>query len=316
MRKLRIIFMGTSIFAVPALKALLETSHEIVGVVSQPDRPRGRGKQLHPTPVKEAALQYDLAVYQFARIKDTEAHGIILNLNPDLIVVASYGQIIPLEILNIPAMGCINVHASLLPRYRGAAPIQRAIMDGERKTGITIMKMDQGLDTGDILLQEQVDINADIDHGGLEQLLARMGAQLLLKAIDGLMQGSIHPQKQDDENATYAKMISREEERIDWSQPAWNIHNHIRGLCPLPGAYTIFKEERLKIFRSRIADESVKGEAGVITGITQQGFVVQTGEGSLEILEVQKQGKKRMAAREFIKGYSIDRQNRFDSREG
>lgn len=316
MKRLRILFMGTSIFAVPTLEALNHSNHDVIGVVSQPDRPRGRGKHMQATPVKEAALQYSLPVYQFGRIKEPEAIKFIDQLNPDMIVVVSYGQIIPPEILSIPALGCVNVHASLLPRFRGAAPIQRALMEGETKTGVTTMLMDPGLDTGDILLQEEIDINPDIDHGQLEQLLANIGAKLLLQTLEGIIQGSIHPQKQNDGDSTYAGMINREEEEIDWGRPARDIHNHIRGLCPVPGAYTMFNGERLKIFHSHVVDEHVRGEVGLIISQTENGFIVQTGEGSLEVLEVQKPGKKRMKAREFSKGYAINERSRFNSREG
>ncbi len=315
MKHLRIMFMGTSVFAVPSLEALIASHHEVIGVVSQPDRPRGRGKHLQPTPVKEVAVRHGLEVLQFARIKDLEARQEISRLNPDLIVVVSYGQIIPMEILDIPKMGCVNVHASLLPRYRGAAPIQRAIMDGETVTGITTMLMDRGLDTGDILMQAETPIVEDIDHGELEQCLAELGARLLISTIDGLINGRIEPRKQNAAFACYAAMIKRDEEEINWGYPAFNIHNHIRGLSPVPGAYTIFRDERLKIFRSRVLDKQGRGEAGMIVDLTADGFVVQTGEGTLEILELQKQGRKRMGAREFMKGFPLNERSKLGKQE-
>lgn len=302
---LKIVFMGTSQFAVPSLEALAHSPHWLIGVVSQPDRPRGRGRRLQPTPVKEAALRHGVPVLQFERIRDEQAVQGIKELAPDLIVVVSYGQILPADLLKVPKWGCVNVHASLLPDYRGAAPVQRAIMDGRTTTGVTTMLMDVGMDTGDILMQEEVPIPDDIDHGALECRLAEVGAELLTRTISGLLNGSIRPEPQEHDKATYATMISREDELISWTWSARAIHNRIRGLSPFPGAYTMFQGERLKLYRSRIFEESGHGEAGVILFATTDGLVVQTGQGSLELLEVQKAGKKRMSIREFIKGYPL-----------
>lgn len=304
-KALKIVFMGTSQFAVPSLETLAGSPHQLMGVVSQPDRPRGRGRRLQPTPVKEAALRYGIPVLQFERIRDEQAVQGVKELVPDLIVVVSYGQILPADLLQAPQWGCINVHASLLPDYRGAAPIQRAIMDGRTITGVTTMLMDVGMDTGDILLREEVPISDEIDHGGLETRLAEVGAKLLLKTVAGLSAGSIRPVPQEHDKATYAAMISREDELISWTWPAREIHNRIRALSPFPGAYTIFQGERLKLYRSRVVEESGQGQEGVFLFATSDGLVVQTGQGALEILEVQKAGKKRMAAREFIKGYPL-----------
>lgn len=302
---LNILFMGTSRFAVPSLEALAGSNHQLIGVVSQPDRPRGRGRRLQPTPVKEAAMRYGISVQQFERIKDEQAQYWVKELAPDLIVVVSYGQILSADLLKIPKWGCVNVHASLLPDYRGAAPIQRAIMDGCSITGVTTMLMDVGMDTGDILLQEQVPIPNDIDHGDLETLLAEVGAKILINTINGLTKGDISPLKQEHERATYAAMITREDELISWTWSAQDIHNRIRALSPFPGAYTMFRGERLKLYRSRVFDELSSGEEGVFLFATGDGLVVQTGHGSLEILDVQKPGKKRMAAGEFLKGYPL-----------
>lgn len=304
-KPLKIVFMGTSEYAVPSLEALAGSSHQLVGVISQPDRPRGRGKRLQPTPVKEAASRHDIPVWQFERIRETQAVQQVRELGPDFIVVVSYGQILPPDLLKIPKEGCVNVHASLLPYYRGAAPIQRAIMDGWRTTGVTTMLMDAGMDTGDILLQEEVPISDEADHGQLESQLAEVGAHLLLDTIAGLSAGSIKPIEQDDAQATYASMISREDELIAWFWSAREIHNRIRALSPFPGAYTMFHGERLKLYRSRVYDELSSGEEGVFLFATAEGMVVQTGRGALEILEVQKAGKKRMAAREFLKGHTL-----------
>lgn len=302
---LKILFMGTSQFAVPSLEVLAGSPHRLIGVVSQPDRPRGRGRRLQPTPVKEAALCHGVSVMQFERIRDEQAVQGIKELMPDLIVVVSYGQILPAALLKVPKWGCINVHASLLPEYRGAAPIQRAIMDGRNITGVSTMLMDVGMDTGDILLQEEVPIPDEIDHGGLQTRLAIVGAELLDKTIAGLLSGSIRPVPQEHDKATYAAMISREDELLSWTWTAREIHNRIRALSPFPGAYTDFQGERLKIYRSRVFNETGHGPEGVFLFATNDGLVFQTGQGALEILEVQKAGKKRMAAREFIKGYPL-----------
>ncbi|MEN6390628.1 MAG: methionyl-tRNA formyltransferase [Syntrophomonas sp.] len=302
---LKILFMGTSLFAVPSLEALAGPPHHLVGVVSQPDRPRGRGRRLQPTPVKEAALRYGIPVLQFDRIRDELAVQGIKELGPDLIVVVSYGQILPPDLLKVPKWGCVNVHASLLPHYRGAAPIQRAIMDGLTVTGVSTMLMDVGMDTGDILLQEEVPIPDEIDHGGLETRLAQVGAGLLTKTVAGMSTGSIKPVPQEHDKASYAAMISREDELISWNSSAREIHNRIRALSPFPGAYTMFQGERLKLYRSRVFKELGQGPEGVFLFATNDGLVFQTRQGALEILEVQKAGKKRMAAREFIKGYPL-----------
>lgn len=299
---IKIIFMGTSEFAVPSLEALINSPFSVLAVVSQPDRPRGRGKRLQPTPVKEAALRYNLDVYQFPHIKDAAALEVLSALHPDLLVVVSYGQIIPDQLLQVPALGSINLHASLLPHLRGAAPLQRAIMAGETETGNTTMLMDAGLDTGDILLQEKVAIDPDMDHGQLQALLAEKGAVLLNSTIMKLARGELAGRPQNQGESSYAAMISREEELIDWSAAARIIHNLIRALSPAPGAYTILEGQRIKIFRSRVHSCDSRGQYGKIINCTPDGLMVQTGEGCLEILELQKEGKKRMKVRDFIKG--------------
>lgn len=310
-RPLKIVFMGTSVFAVPSLEILASSPHRLIGVVTQPDRPRGRGKHLQTTPVKEAAMRHGIPVMQFERIREKQAVQEIQRLSPDLIIVVSYGQILPADLLNVPNLGCVNVHASLLPEYRGAAPIQRAIMDGRTATGVTTMLMDIGMDTGDILLQEEVPISDEIDHGQLEIRLAEVGACLLLETIAGLATGSIQPEQQNHEQASYAAMITREDELISWAWSAREIHNRIRALSPFPGAYTTFQGERLKLYRSRVFEDTGDGGEGVFLFATADGLVVQTGRGALEILEVQKSGKKRIAAREFVKGYPLVQGSRF-----
>jgi len=302
---LKIVYMGTSLFAVPSLQSLIKSRHQVVGVVSQPDRPRDRGKRISPTPVKEIATQHDIPVYQPARIKSPEAIEQIKLWQPELIVVVSYGQIIPRQILEYPALGCINVHASLLPRYRGAAPIQRALMAGEKISGITTMFMDEGLDTGDIILQLEVPVKDEYDHGQLEVILAEIGALLLAETIDQLESGNAPRIPQQEELASYAGRITREDEKIDWSQSAEMIHNQIRALSPNPGAWTTIDNNKTKIYKSRVISND---ESGVISQIVEVGndeFSVQSGKGILEILEVQRAGKKRMPASDFLRGCQL-----------
>lgn len=303
---MNILFMGTSVFAVPSLQHLVQAGYNLVGVVSQPDRPRGRGKKLQAPPVKQEATRLGLPVYQFNKIKDPQAIELVKSLQPDLIVVAAYGQIIPRDILEYPQWGCINVHASLLPHYRGAAPIQRALMAGESVVGVTTMFMDEGLDTGDIILQKSMEIGSNTTHGELEKVLAEEGASLLLATIAMFETGQVVRTKQDDSQSNYAPMIDRSDEVIDWSKSAWDIHNQIRALSPSPGTYTVLNGSKLKIYQSRLSSHQGKGESGQFIGPTDLGFLVQTGDGVLEVLEVQKAGKKRIPAREFLKGNPLD----------
>ncbi|MEN6326799.1 MAG: methionyl-tRNA formyltransferase [Syntrophomonas sp.] len=302
---MRIVFMGTSVFAVPSLEALIASKNEIAMVVSRPDRPKGRGHKLSPTPVKSVADSHGIPVFQPHSIKSAEAVQQVQDWQPDLIVVVSYGQIIPPAILDFPLYGCINVHASLLPRYRGAAPIQRALMAGEKASGISIMFMDKGIDTGDIIKQSQVEIPDNMNHGELEGILARQGAELLLSTIEGLADNSYTRVKQDDSQATYAERLTKNDEQIDWSKPAYVIHNQIRALDPAPGAFTRIGDIKVKIFATRIAEEQGSGVIAEIVKIDQQGFIVQTGEGTLQVLELQKEGKKRMLAPDFLKGHNL-----------
>lgn len=307
-RSLRIIFMGTPDFAVPSLKALVKEGYEIITVITQPDRPKGRGQKLSASPVKEEALRLGLTVIQPEKINTQEVIKEIRLLNPDLIVVVAFGQILPLEILSLPPLGCINVHASLLPRYRGAAPIHWAIIQGEKESGLTTMLMDQGLDTGDMLLNEKVSILKDMTSGELHDLLALKGAILLIKTIKLWQQGQIKPVSQKELPSSYAPLLKREHELIHWEQPVEQIHNQIRGLNPWPGAYTHFAESILKIWEAKIYTLNDSGqEPGTVTFcIKGQGFVVQTGQGQLLVTQVQPMGKKRISAESFINGYHLE----------
>jgi len=302
---LKVVFMGTSAFAVPTLQRIIDSSHQIMAVISQPDRPSGRGGKLTPSPIKELALKYSLRVFQPDRIKEPSAIQQVQAMEADLIVVVSYGQIIPASILYYPRYGSINVHASLLPYYRGAAPIQRAIMAGEKETGITIMYMDEGLDTGDIIVQTKTAIGPNMEHGELEPLLAEQGANLLLDTMAMLEKCQVKRTPQDHARATYAQRLMREDEVVDWSQPAVNIHNQLRALSPLPGGYTVVDGVKVKLFNTR-AIEGMSGRlAGEIERADSQGLWVQTGQGILEIGELQKAGKRRMPVSEYLKGNSM-----------
>lgn len=314
---MRIVFMGTSKFALPSLKTLIASGYGIKGVVSQPDKPRGRGHKSTPTPVKELALQHNLELFQTANIKTDESIERIKQWQPELIIVVSYGQIIPPALLAYPRHGCINVHASLLPHYRGAAPVQRALMDGVKSTGVTIMFMDKGLDTGDIILQGEVAVDAGINHGELEEILAGEGADLLLQAVRRLAKGEKLPSlPQDGSQASYAARISKEDEIINWAHTANSINNHIRALNPQPGAYSCINGTKVKIFAGRVINKAGSGVIGEVIKVEKDAFQVQTGEGILEISELQRPGKKRMAASEFLKGFMLHPGNLLGAEEG
>ncbi len=302
---MKIVFMGTSDFAIPSMARIIDSQHEIVGVVTQPDRPKGRGKKVTSSPIKDLALEHNLDIFQPVRIKDDDSIDMLRNWEADIIVVVSYGQIIPSDILDSPRLGCINVHGSLLPHYRGAAPIQRAIMAGDRVSGVTTMFMNEGLDTGDIILQMPVDIDEDMDHGELESILAQVGADLLIDTIAVLASGSCPRRKQDNHRSSYAAMLTRKDEEIDWNDSAIKIHNQIRALSPQPAAFTSFSGEKFKIFSSQLVSDKEIGVAGQVTGFTKDGFRVQTGQGILEITEVQKEGKKRISCSDFLKGFEL-----------
>lgn len=296
--------MGTPDFSVGALKALAENGYEIAGVVTQPDKPRGRGKASAMTPVKEAALELGLTVYQPARVREQSFMDTVRALNPDVIVVSAFGQIIPKALLELPRYGCVNIHASLLPKYRGAAPIQWAVMDGEPVSGVTIMQMDEGLDTGDMLAKTEVPLEPDETGGSLFDKLSRAGADLLIRTLPALEQGTLTPEKQPLESPTaYARMIRKEDGRIDWNLEAEAIERRIRGLNPWPSAYTELTGKILKIWRAEVLPKESGQTPGTVTEAGKGGFCVQTGKGVLRLLEVQLEGKKRMDAQAFLRGF-------------
>jgi methionyl-tRNA formyltransferase len=299
---LRVVFFGTPSFAVPTLAALLASRHTLVGVVTQPDRPRGRGQKRTGSPVKEAALAAGVPVLQPLSVKAGDFPAQLAALNADIGVVAAYGQILTERLLATPRLGMINVHASLLPRYRGAAPVHRAVIDGETATGVTIMRMVRALDAGPMIVSERVPIGSDDTSVELENRLAHTGAALLSRALDDIASGRAHETPQDDMAATYAPRLSKDDGRVDWTAPASTIHNLIRGLHPWPHAVTFAGTERLILHRSRAAATSGSGPPGTIVVASGDRLSVATGEGTLDLVEIQVEGKRPMHVREFLAG--------------
>jgi len=306
---MRIVFFGTPQFAVPSFNALIKAGEEIIAVVTQPDKKKGRGHLLSQPPVKELSVSNGIRVLQPVKIKDTAFLNELSSIKPELIVVVAYGRILPESILTLPLLGCVNVHASLLPKYRGAAPIPWAIIDGEKTTGVTTMLMDHGLDTGDILLQEELEIIAEDTTETLSGKLSELGASLLLKTIKGIGDGSIKPEPQTGE-ATYAPVIKKEDGRIIWSKRATELFNFVRGMYPWPGAYCYLNKERIKLIRVTAIDGS--GKAGRIEKAQKGEFVVGTDEGLLSIIELQPEGKNIMSAKAFLHGRNIKEGTYFD----
>ena len=304
---MRIVFMGTPDFAVGSLQALCESGkHEILAVVTQPDRPKGRGNKLLQTPVKEYALAQGLTVYQPQKVKTPEFVELLHELQPELIVVAAFGQFLSKEILELPKYGCINVHASLLPKYRGAAPIQYAIIKGEKESGVTIMQMDIGMDTGAMLDKVVVPIAENTTMGELHDALREQGATLLLQVIDKIAAGTAVAEPQDDAQATYATLLDRSMEHIDWSKTAQEVHNLIRGFNPAPSTFTKLPNGKsLKIWGSKMTDKSSAAAAGTVIATGKHSFFVACGEGVLEITDVQPESKKRMPAQVFLNGRGV-----------
>lgn len=302
---MRVIFMGTPDFAVPSLEALL-TKHEVVLVVTQPDKPKGRGKKMVPTPVKACALEHGIPVLQPEKVKEPEFVEQLRSYEPDLIAVTAFGQILSEPILEMPKYGCINVHGSLLPKYRGAAPMQWSIIDGEKMTGITTMYMAKGLDSGDMLLKAEVEITDEDTFATIHDKMAVTGANLLLDTLDQLEAGTLERIPQDHDAATYAPMITKETGHIDWSKNRQDIINLIRGLNPVPAAYTIYEEEVLKIFGAALSDVQADSAAnGEIVAVVKKGFVVKCGDGCLLITEVQARGGKRMMTDAYLRGHAM-----------
>jgi methionyl-tRNA formyltransferase len=301
----RIIFMGTPAYAVPTLKAIHHSPHHLELVVTQPDRPRGRGRKVLPPPVKQAAVEFGYEVIQPTRIIPPEFAASLKGRNPDLLVVVAYGRILPKSVLDVPRIGAVNVHASLLPKYRGAAPIQWAVINGEKETGITTIFMDEGMDTGDILLTASEPITAEDTAATLHDRLAQLGARVLLQTLEKLADGSVKPVAQDHTRATPAPMLKKDDGRINWHQTAEQIECFVRGVRPWPGAFTFFEKERLKIYRVEAMDSSEEAAPGTVLDGFPDELRVAAGSGAVLILEIQGESGKRMPIAEFLRGRAI-----------
>lgn len=298
--------MGTPDFAVSILEEIIQAGHELIGVVTQPDKVKGRGGRISFPAVKEAALKHNLNIYQPAKVRNPEFIQLIRNLEAEVIVVAAFGQLLPKELLDMPPYGCINVHASLLPKYRGAAPIQAAIINGDEQTGVTIMHMDVSLDTGDMILWESIPIAPDETGGSLHDKLAMLGAKLLVKALKQLEEGNASRIPQNDSQATHVSMMNKEMGNIDFSKPAVDIERMIRGLNPWPSAYTKLNGKTLKLWSAKVVECQDNARPGEIINVGKDIITVKTGKDALEIHELQLEGKKRLGCDAFLRGYSIE----------
>ena len=303
---MKVVFMGTPDFAVPTLEALIK-KHDVAAVVTQPDKPKGRGKKMVFPVVKEKALEHNIKVYQPVKVRDSAFVEILKELDPDVIVVVAFGQILSEDILNIPKYGCINVHGSLLPKYRGAAPIQWSVINGEELGGITTMYMAKGLDSGDMILKAEEKITEDDTYGSLYGRLSFIGAELLIETLDLLEKGEAVRIPQDDDEATLAPMITRDMEHIDWNNNSRDISNLIKGLNPQPTAYTMYKDEKLKIWFAEAENTEYSGEIGEIVDVRKKDFVVKTKDGAVAVKEVQAQGGKKMSADAYMRGHVIEK---------
>lgn len=302
---MKIMFMGTPDFAAVTLRALCERGYNVAGVVSQPDKPKGRGMSVMPTPVKAVALEYDIPTFQPESLKQGELMPFLEEIDPDIIIVVAYGKILPEYVLNYPKYGCVNGHASILPEYRGAAPIQRAIIDGKTETGVTAMYMEKGLDTGNIIMVDKIDIASDDTAETLHDKLALVGAEVLIKTIERFKAGDFSSTKQDDERATYAAMLTKAEGEINWNKTADEVYNLIRGMDSWPMAYTYYMGKRFVPYGCEKA--WAKGAPGEIVEVNKEGFIVACSEGAIKIKEVKFDGKKRMSVKDYLVGNKIEK---------
>ena len=303
---MNIVFMGTPEFAVPCLQKLIDDGHNVKGVFTQPDKPKGRGHKMQFPPVKECAVNAGIPVFQPLKMRDGEALSILESLNPELIIVVAYGKILPKEILEFPKFGCINMHASILPRYRGAAPIQWSVLNGEALSGVTAMQMDVGLDTGDMLLTKTVEIGENETAGELHDKLSLLGAQVMAETIDLLLNGELKPEKQDDSESNYAPMLSKDLCPIDWNETAQKVHNKVRGLSPWPVATAKLGEKKVKIHKTIVSEPS-NGKPGEVIVSDKKLIVACGGSTSVEIVVLQTEGKKAMNAADFLRGNPIEK---------
>ena len=308
----KIVYMGTPEFAVPPLEALLHGPDDVMAVVTQPDRPKGRGRKLTPPAVKVLAQERNIPVFQPTKVSEPSFVKTLTDLEPDLLVVCAFGQILPQSILDIPKLMPINIHGSLLPKYRGAAPIQWAILNGETETGITIMKMDAGMDTGPMLLKRKLSIDQDMTFGRLSQEMSLLGAKALMEALELLEAGKLAEEEQPEEGVSYAPPIKKEQLKIDWNLPADKIHCQLRAFDPKPGAWCLLDGQRVRLFTPRVVDESQGGEPGTIIRSGPESFVISCGEGTLEVKEIQWPGKKRLKVSDFLRGKKIPEGTRLD----
>lgn len=304
---MKVVFMGTPDFAVPSLEMLIE-KHEVVAVVTQPDKPKGRGKKMVYPIIKEKALEHNITVLQPNKVREEEFIEVLKELNADIIVVVAYGQILPESILNMPKYGCINVHGSLLPKYRGAAPIQWSVINGEKKTGVTTMYMAKGLDSGDMLLKGEMDILEDDTFGSLRDRMSLVGAKVLEETLEKIQSGSVERIEQNHNEATYAPMIEKETGHINWEKGSDEIINLIKGMDPQPGAFCIYKDEVLKVWKAvKVEDKYESANIGEIVDINKKGFIVKTNDGALLITEIQAKGGKRMTTDAYLRGHEIEK---------
>ena len=303
---MKIVFMGTPDIAVPCLQKIIDEKYEILGVVTQPDKPKGRGKKLGMSPVKELAIENNIPVYQPVKARDKEFIDKIKSLNPDVIVVVAFGQILPKEILEIPKLGCINVHVSLLPKYRGAAPINWVIINGEEKTGVTTMYMDEGLDTGDMILKTEVNLDENITAGELHDKMMNIGAETLKETLRLIEEGNAPREVQNHEEFSYAPIMKKTLGNIDFSKSAREIHNLVRGVNPWPSAYTTYNDVIMKVWKTKVLDEKSTKDVGTIIDVSKDGIKVSTIDNVLLIEEIQMPNKKRMLVGEYIKGNTIE----------
>ena len=301
---MKILFMGTPEFAAVNLKAIVD-KHDVVAVVSQPDRPKGRGKKLQPTPVKEVALEYNIPVYQPEKIKDKEFVDFLKTIDADVYVVVAYGQILSQEILDIPKYGCVNVHGSLLPKYRGSSPIQWSILNGDKITGVTTILMDKNCDTGDMLVKKTMEILPDDTYGSLHDRMAPIGAEVLLETLEKIENGTVVREKQNEAEAVHVPMIFKSMGKIDWTKNSNEIVNLIHGLNPAPGAFTNYNNEVMKIWNAK--ETTGNGQAGeILVADSKKGLVVATGNGAIEITEIQAKGGKKMNPKDYLRGHAME----------
>lgn len=303
---MRIIYMGTPDFAVPVLESLVQSKHEVIAVITQPDKQKGRGKAVSFSPVKEKALEYGIPVYQPVKVKNPEFVDFLEILKPDCIVVTAFGQILSKRILDLPKYGCFNVHASLLPAYRGSAPMQWCIIDGQKETGITIMQMDAGIDTGDMLNRIVIPIDSKETAESLHDKMSVLGGPLLLETLEQAEAGTLKPEKQDDRKSCYARMLTKELGKIDWNKSAIELERLVRGLNSWPSAYTSFRGKTLKIWEADVVSSNSDSKVGQVVDILGGTICVQTGDGILKLVEVQLEGKTRMKADAFLNGYRLE----------